>query len=175
MLKNLVSVIVSCLVDENIFGHYQVEKLFMTGSVLSIIEHNEMYHHIITTEIEKEFKQQIRETLYPTKLIMIVDTSIHRMVILKNLLTKNIKSFCFDLLLKGDLRAVHSATFCLGKSPGIGPYCVVENLASNRRCYFLTIRGTELVDQTLHTKIMSDDASRGFTLCKEFYALCMII
>lgn len=110
MLKSLVSIVVSSLVDENTFGHYQVEKLFMAGSVSSIIRHNETYHHIITTEIKKEFKQQIREALYPTILYLTVDTSVLGKVIP---LTKNTKSFCFDLFSKGDLRTVFSATICL--------------------------------------------------------------
>jgi hypothetical protein len=60
VLHQLVSTIISCIIDPNIFGHYKVPKIFLTGNFIRIRNYNESYYRIVHSEIKKKFHQGLR-------------------------------------------------------------------------------------------------------------------
>lgn len=93
VLKKLISDIVSSLLDANIFGHYRIIDMVITGSFLRQKEENSINNQLITTEIEKEFKEQMRGRVYEFKINM--DTPS----------ISNGTSF-YEIFLRGELRIV---------------------------------------------------------------------
>jgi hypothetical protein len=51
VLKQSVSIIISCLLDK--FGYFELAKLFVTGGFLKIQEYNSIYDRMILAELEK--------------------------------------------------------------------------------------------------------------------------
>lgn len=114
VLKGLISDIVSTLIDTDIFGHYYITKIILTGSFLKQSKQNDVYNYLIISEIEKEFKEQIlRGRIYELKLnIMGLDTGDQYQL---NETTKcrneTSKSSFYDIFLRGELRVVSSMMY----------------------------------------------------------------
>lgn len=115
VLKGLISDIVSTLLDTDAFGYYYVTKMVLTGNFLSQKEQS-IFSHIILSEIEKEFKEQMRSRVYEFQVITDLVTSSQKKSIVINSRVKRI-SF-YDTFLRGELRIVANMTYWFGiKSP----------------------------------------------------------
>lgn len=103
ILQGLISDIVSSLLDKDIFGYYYITTMVITGSILKQNQQNDIYEHLLRSEIKKEFKEQMRGRVYKFKLLMRLDTT-HSISV-----GKKISSF-YNMFLRGELRIVASTT-----------------------------------------------------------------
>lgn len=159
VLKQSVSEIISCIIDENVFGYFEIAKLFVTGNFLAIKEYSDMYASSIIAELEKEFKLLISRYTYKTKYDLDIKT--YRSTQKDSLVCfGHSKPFCFDVLTKGELRTVASKTY-------------LECNHSDLRGKLLgsdgvfIVRGEELSEKTVNVPIPDPRTiiSNGF-LCK---------
>lgn len=99
--------------DENIFGHFEIAKLFVTGNFLPIKQYSDIYDYVILTEFEKELKLLISKYTYKTKYDLDIKTCSNKHPQSKNLNVwmQHTKPFCFDRFSKGELRTVASRTY----------------------------------------------------------------
>lgn len=106
------SIVVSTLVDENIFGHYDIANLLVTGGLLKTKEYNSAYHYMVTSEIKKELKKLILEYTYRTKLTLRIDThqDMHSNTSNTSRNTSKIP-FCYHIFSEGNLRIVSSTSY----------------------------------------------------------------
>lgn len=158
VLRKLVSVIMSCIIDSDAFGNYEVAKLFVTGGFVKTIKYNRMYDYIITTEMTKEFKRLIREKTHRTKFNLIVDTHTKDTISQTAKFKFRSKSFCYNTFLKGDLRIVASATYLMGAK------------SEDSNFFTITVRGEELLQKTVHIDNHRDYLP-GMYSFKSYYAI----
>lgn len=148
VLQNMVSIIISCLMDKNIFGHYDIVELFITGDILKTQEHNDAYHWFIISQMKKELASQIRENTYSTKFEISLQTSEQQ----KSTSTNGIgeRYFCYDTFLKGELRKVYSKTYYL-------------NINNTSQARDLVFRGDQVHERQTQIKAIT---GKGTILCK---------
>lgn len=151
--KHVVSTIISCLVDTNAFGFYDIAKLFITGGFLETSEYNETYDCMIVSEMEKELKAQLREKTYKTKFEMDIFTSRQKYRNLVN--NRGMKHFCYDVFLKGELRTVSSTTYFLTTIfDRRNLYCDIENAFKIGHSNVIILRGEQLQEKRLQLKVI---------------------
>lgn len=165
VLQQLFLTIIICLTNNDIFGHYEIAKLFITGSFLQLNEYNDIYHYIVVTETRKICRQLIRENTYKTGLDICISTSTAKL----NLPPVK-KGFCYDNFMRGELRIVSSSTYfaylseCRIKDM---PYWYYGEIDSPVKCGFsssIMLRGEEIHNKRIQVKpacaIFHDKLSR---------------
>lgn len=110
VIQCIVSDIIACLLNLDIFGHYDIALLIITGNCLSIKKFNEGYHRIVTQEISRTLKELIREKTYRTKFRISVDTC--RQGQPSPTMPSKQDLFCYTRFAKGELRIVSGTLFC---------------------------------------------------------------
>lgn len=110
VLTQILSAIVSSLTNTDVFGHYEIAKLFITGSLFKIQDFNKSYHYIVVTEARKICRKLIRENTYRTKVDININTS-REETMTARIPARPQKSFFYDMFLKGELRIVSSSEY----------------------------------------------------------------
>lgn len=112
VLKSLISDIVSTLLNTDTFGHYHVTKMVVTGSFLRQKEQKKIFNYLLTSEIEKEFKEQMRSRVYEFQVIIGLVTSCLNQpnIVNSNYGNNKISSF-YDKFIRGELRIVANMTY----------------------------------------------------------------
>lgn len=145
VVKQTASAIISCLIDEGNFGHYEIKKLFITGTFVRVQKHNEVYDYSITMQLRQELAQLIKGKTHRTIIYISIKTCVNYKQLLQSTVTKH-KSFCYDIFLKGELRLVASATyFTLQNNPKLH---TKWRKPDEKDLLFITTRGAELVDSS---------------------------
>lgn len=124
VVKSLISDIVSNLLDTDTFGHYYIKNLVITGSFLKQKGLNDIFNHLITSEIKKELNEQMQSRIYRLQVNVGLLTSSQYQPIKGNSGT-NRRSTFYDLFLRGELRIVASMTYWYDR-PSQSPFILVQ-------------------------------------------------
>lgn len=155
VLEGLLLTVISSLTNNDMFGFYEIARLFITGRFLELDNYCEYYNHMVTTQMNKLCQELIRKNTYRTKLDFCISTG--RGASNVSICTVGKKCFCYDNFLKGELRAVSSSTyFCQLSRPSTfcGQWRQVE-IDSPVKCGFssaVILRGEELKDKIIRVK-----------------------
>lgn len=162
VLRQLVSQIVPCFSNTDIFGYFRVTDLFITGSPFgSKYNDDTIFDYIVTMELRKGFKQ-LMEKCTDNTVLHIYNTTHHQTneSLQKPSYSLERKPFCYDIFVKGDLRIVSSRTYSI----------VIEPQARNVMRYVSVakdgseIKGTkinvinekdELIEKKLYVKVFA--------------------
>lgn len=157
VLQQVLSTIVCSLVNNDIFGYYEIAKLFITGRFFELDNYCESYHYTITAEATKICQHLIRKNTYRTKLDICISTNKNSKI------DSNVppgiskeKCFCYDIFLTGELRIVSSSTYFVR----LPAHFMLENRVYNEldtsiKCGFSStaiLRGEELCNKIIHVK-----------------------
>lgn len=156
VLQQVVSIIVCSLTNADIFGHYEIAKLFITGTAFELNNYCESYYHLLSTEAKKFCQRLIRKNTYRTKLDICIGTSRESNFSLHKL---EEKCFCLDTFLKGELRIVSSST-CFVRLPnshGSGEPWSYREVDSPIKCgssSAVLLQGEEFSSKTFQAKVV---------------------
>lgn len=165
VLTQLCSIIIASLTNTDIFGLYEIAKLYITGACLKISNFNESYHNSVVTEMRKLCHQLLRENTHRTKLGIAIETS-WKPVSTSNPSIDSVgqrtqRSFVYDTFLRGELRIVCSSTylahFASSYLVGVEPHTLYDDIDGEIKCGYSTsllLRGEELRDRKI--KIMEN-------------------
>lgn len=168
VLKDIVSNIMSCLIDKAIFGEYEIAKLFVTGSCLPLKDYNTTYHHLVVSELLREFKYIIRLKSYKTKLEMVVQTCKQHQTALTISANNNHQAFCYHIFKKGELRIVSNATYNITTYP-LRPQRISDLPAYVSNIIFarnLEMQGISRGDEFAEQRIKISGFPKNACICK---------
>jgi hypothetical protein len=140
VIKQLVSTLVSGLLDTNLFGHYDINTLFVTGGCFKTSEFNDIYHHLIVSE----FRRELKRLLNSIKIEIEIHTSRQHAPLSDK---PGYKSFCYDIFSKGELCKVSPTTYFLGSI-----YTQQQEVDRSNTIF----QGNRLIDQSITLNIIRD-------------------
>lgn len=158
VLKQSVSKIVSCVMDEDAFGHFEVATLFITGNFLPIKQYNDIYNKVIITEMKNELDLKTSKYTYKTKFKLYIKTCSNTQTKLQNTLvgSEHIKPFCFDIFAIGELRKVASKTYFQCYSSVYSGCKLFDHRGTGRKdggtTNLIMVRGEELSDNVIRMR-----------------------
>lgn len=176
LLKRVVNMIVASIINRDIFGHYDIAKLFVTGHFLRIKKYSQAHHYLIETEFRKALEDSLLHKSYKTAFDIAISTCQEQPP--KFML--NQKHYCYDKLIRGELGTVSNSTYFLRRYSHLwkSNECLINVEINGSRKYGhsseLLFRGERFVNKRLKLDVIYDeravDRGKAFLL-GSYYAL----
>jgi hypothetical protein len=167
-----VNTVVAAITNRDIFDHYHITKLFITGHFLRIKEYSKTYQYIIEKKLKNELAELLLHKSYKTTFDISVVTYRHQES--KNVSPPKQKHFCHDRLMKGELRAVSSSTYLLRRGLQYPEHVSDLSVGINSSIKFghssgFIFRGQELTKRRLKVDVSCVEQEYPVLLSNGFY------